>query len=119
MHNSTVLSQALSQHFWICEFVELVSGEKLALNDSRGFTLGGHAIYADNTDRRSSISQEFLERTILAVISPDPDDPNHDAPRRLATLALDRHIDLDERDLRSLHYQVILTDQVLLWLDNG
>lgn len=119
LRNSTGLPQAQSQHFWICEFVELVSGEKLALNDSRGFTLGGRGFYADDADRKSPISRELLERTIVALISPDPDDPNHDAVRRLAALASDRGVDLDERDLRSLRYQVILTDEVLVWLDNG
>lgn len=116
LRNATAATQAHSLHFWVCEFIELDSGEKLALNDSRGFTFGHPQLHPRINDQGFSMSRELFVRTIEAVVSPNPSDLDSDAPRRIARLALARGVSVEERDLRVLRYQVILTGEVLAWL---
>ena len=90
----------------------------MTLHEDRGFTLGlGSSGQSGSVDIRRHLTPENLSRQVLNVVLPDDDEPAEDHPWSwLADLARARGLSVSEDDLRSLPYEVIITDKVRRWL---
>jgi hypothetical protein len=109
---------ARSQGFLVSEFVKLEDGRRVILHRKRGFTIGLPAAPESGAgalrtyETRDSITQE-----VLNTVLPDDDDAGEDHPWPwLAELARARGLSVTAEDLRSLSYEVVLTDDVIRWL---
>lgn len=101
-----------SQSFSVGEFVTLEDRRRVLLHEDRGFTLG-----SGSGDIRQHETLERLTREVLNVVLPDDDDSAEDHPWSwLADLARARGLNVTARDLRSLPYEVIFTDEARRWL---
>ena len=109
--------EARSQSFSVSEFVTLEDGRRVLLNEDRGFTIGLGSARESSADLRRGLTIEVLTRQALNVVRPDDDDAPEDHPWTwLADLARARGLNVSADDLRSLPYEVILTEKVRRWL---
>ena len=110
--------EARSQSFSVREFVTLEDGRRVILHEDRGFTIGWRSSGESGPgDIRGHETLESMTRNVLNVVLPDDDECAEDHPWSwLADLARARGLNVTAEDLRSLPYEVILTDKVIRWL---
>ena len=109
--------KARSQSFSVSELVTLEDGRRVILHEDRGFTIGLGSSRETTADLRRGETREGLTRDVLSVVLPDDDDAGEDHPYSwLADLARARGLNVTADDLRTLPYEVILTDKVRRWL---
>lgn len=105
------------QSFSVSEFALLADGRRVILHNDRGYTLGAPGGGVGDYETVQSVT-----RDVLNVVIPDDDavDAGEEHPWSwLAELARSRGLDVTAEDLRVLPYEVILTDEVLRWLDDS
>jgi hypothetical protein len=109
---------ATTQSFWVSEVATLADGRRVVLHDERGFTVGARGA---RPDLRRGLTRESLVRDVLTVVLPDDDvDEGDDHPWGwLAERCRARGLAVSADDLRALPYDVVLTDDLLRWLDVG
>ena len=107
-----------SQSFSVSEFVTLEDGRRVILHEDRGFTIGWRSSGESGSgDIRGAKTRDSITRNVLNVVLPDDDECAEDHPWSwLADLARARGLNVTAEDLRSLPYEVILTDKVIRWL---
>ncbi len=110
--------QRFSQSFTVAEFVTLDDGRRVILHEDRGFTIGwGSAAARGSADVSAGETEESLTRSVLNAVLPDDDDVDDEHPWSwLAALAHARGLDVTAESMRTLPYQVILSDEVEQWL---
>lgn len=112
-----VADDGRTQRFRIVEFVTLQSGERVALDESRGFTLGWRSTDPSATDPLPGMTRDEISQMVLNAVLPDDDDSPDDHPWSwLVELAQGRGLVVTEEELRHLPYEVTLSDAVLDWL---
>lgn len=97
------------QSFDIGEFAVLDNGDQVNLHRERGFSgwTSGNDYWENSTNER-------IVRDVLTTVLPSEADPAEDHPFQwLAELARSRGIDVTADDLRSVPYEVVLTQRVL------
>lgn len=106
-----------SQSFSVSEFVTLADGQRVILHEDRGFTIGWGSNMADPGEIREGLTPDSITRDVLNTVLPDDDECGDDHPWSwLADLARARGLDVAEEHLRSLAYEVILSDKLIRWL---
>jgi len=112
---------AHSQSFVVSEFVTLDDGRRVILHESRGFTIGWRSSGESGSGDIHSWNHETADsitRNVLNVVRPDDDECPDDHPWSwLASLAQAQGLHVTAEDLRSLPYEVILTESVHQWLE--
>ncbi len=107
-----------SQSFSVSEFVTLDDGQRVTLHADRGFTIGWGSSVASPGELREGLSTESITRDVLNVVLPDDDETEDDHPWPwLVELARARGLEVTEEDLRGLAYEVVLSENVIRWLD--
>jgi hypothetical protein len=109
-----------SQSFSVSEFVTLEDGRRVILHDDRGFTIGVGRASERLDDLRAHETRDSITRNVLLVVLPDDDETaeGEDHPWSwLAELARARGLNVSAEDLRGLPYEVVLTDEVIRWLE--
>jgi hypothetical protein len=103
-----------SQSFSVSEFVTFEDGRRVTLHEARGFTIGwGHS--GESGSPHATV--ENLTQSVLTTVLPDDDQSGEQHPWSwLADLARARGLNVTAEDLRSLPYEVILTEKVRRWL---
>jgi hypothetical protein len=109
------------QSFLVSEFAVLDDGRRVTLHGERGFTAAVRSTGPDDPgDLRHHETIESLTADVLTVVLPDDDDDPEAHPWDwLAGLARARGLDVGPDDLRSLPYEVCLTERVHRWLGAG
>jgi hypothetical protein len=107
-----------SQSFSVSEFVTLEDGRRVILHKDRGFTIGWRSSGESGSgDIRGPKTRDSITQNVLNVVLPDDDECAEDHPWSwLTDLARARGLNVTAEDLRSLPYEVILTDKVIRWL---
>lgn len=107
-----------SVSFSVAEFVTLDDGQRVILHDDRGFTIGsGSPGDTGSGNNWGGETVESITRDVLNVVLPDDDDCEEDHPWLwLVDLARARGLVMTAEDLRSLPYEVVLSDNVARWL---
>lgn len=107
------------QSFWVAEFARLADGRRIVLHDERGFTIGHRiVVHSDHGPTTPAVALDGLtrgdfERNVLAVVLPDEDDSPDEHPWTwLADLAARRGLTARADELRTLPYEVLLTDDL-------
>lgn len=115
---SECTGDARSQSFCVGEFVRLEDERRIVLHEDRGFTIGLGSSAESGIDAiRAHESAESITRNVLNVVRPDDDRCPDDHPWTwLAALARGRGLDVTADDLRSLRYQVVLSERLKRWL---
>jgi hypothetical protein len=110
--------EARAQSFLVSEFVTLADGRRVILHSDRGFTIGWKSAPGSGSDALHRYeTPESITRDVLNAVLPDDDDSGEDHPWPwLAELARARALTVTAADLRSLTYEVVLTDNVIRWL---
>jgi len=110
--------EAGSQSFAVSEFVTLEDGRRVLLHEERGFALGLRTTgEEDPGELRDYLTADGVIRDVLNVVLPDDDESAEQHPWSwLAELARARGLHVTAEDLRTLRYEVILTDRVKEWL---
>ncbi len=90
----------------------------MILHKDRGFTIGWRSSGESGPGEiRNHETADSITRDVLNVVAPDDDESPDDHPWSwLADLARARGLDVTAEDLRSLPYEVILTERVNQWL---
>ncbi|WP_053202741.1 hypothetical protein [Jiangella muralis] len=105
-----------SVSFTVTEFVEVEGSRRVVLRGDLGFTTG----WSSPFPVRESYTEESLTRDVLNVVLPDEDESGEDHPWDwLAELARDRGVIVTADQLRSLPYEVELTERVLHLISAG
>jgi hypothetical protein len=115
-----LFADARSQSFSVSEFVTLEDGRRVILHDDRGFTIGVGRASERLDDLRAHETRDSITRNVLLVVLPDDDETaeGEDHPWSwLAELARARGLNVSAEDLRGLPYEVVLTDEVIRWLE--
>jgi hypothetical protein len=113
------VADARSQSFSVSEFVTLDDGRRVILHSDRGFTIGwrSSAPGPGSDDLQRHETPDSITQDVLNTVLPDDDDSGEDHPWPwLAELARARGLNVTAEDLRSLTYEVVLTDNVIRWL---
>ncbi|MEX2263736.1 MAG: hypothetical protein WD696_17410 [Bryobacteraceae bacterium] len=109
---------ARSQSFLVSEFVTLEDGRRVILHRDRGFTIGWKSAPESGSDAlQRHETPDSITQDVLNTVLPDDDDSGEDHHWPwLAELARARGLNVTAEDLRSLTYEVVLTDNVIRWL---
>lgn len=112
------LDNAPSQSFLVSEFVTLEDGRRVILHRERGFTIGWKpAAGSESDDPRRHETPDTITQDVLNTVLPDDDGTGEDHPWSwLAELARARGLAVTAQDLQSLTYEVVLSDDVIRWL---
>lgn len=112
------VDDAPSQSFSVSEFVRLDDGRRVILHSDRGFTIGWTSAPESGSESlRRHETPDSITHDVLNTVLPDDDDSGEDHPWPwLAELARARGLNATAADLRSLTYEVVLTDNVTRWL---
>jgi hypothetical protein len=107
-----------SQSFSVSEFVTLDDGRRLILHEARGFTIGwGSTAARGSADVSAGETRESLTRSVLNAVLPDDDEVVDEHPWSwLASLAQARGLDVTTESMRTLPYEVTLSDRAEQWL---
>lgn len=108
-----------SQDFRVSEYLILDTGERIVLEDERGFTT---AAFVDGARIQSQAveTRESLTASILNVVLPDDDTTGDAHPWDwLAELAHARGVAVTADELRDVPYRIRMTPQVEAWLSNA
>jgi hypothetical protein len=101
-----------TQSFSVSEYLRWDDGQRVMLHHDRGFTIG-----SSTGAVRGSESPASITRTVLNVVLPDDDDVEESHPWAwLAELARIQGVSVTAEDLRSLPYDVVLTEELMTWL---
>ncbi len=108
-----------TQSCWVAEFARLADGRRVVLHEERGFTTSRRTVVQGEHGRAAvptagdDLTVDDVERTVLAVVLPDDDDsPDQHPWEWLAELAVRRGLPVRADDLRSLPYEIVLTDEL-------
>ena len=108
---------SVSQSFWVSEFVLLANGRRVILHEARGFTISAPIGPHSAGLTRVAMTRVEIERTVLAVVRPDPEDGQEHPWAWLAQLARGRGLDVTADQLSGQPYEVVLTEGLTRWLD--
>lgn len=116
-HGADDGTRAPSQSFSVSEFVTLEDGRCVILHKDRGFTISWRSSgEPGSSEIQNHETAESITGNVLNVVRPDDERPDDHPWSWLAELARARGLDVTAEDLRSLPYEVILTDRVNQWL---
>jgi hypothetical protein len=106
-----------SQHFSVSEFASLGDGRRVILHRDRGFTIAwGRGV--DGPPLSTTETVESVTRNVLNVVLPDEDNGDDHPWSWLAKLCRSHGLNVTADELKSLPYQVILTEGVSEWLQS-
>ncbi len=115
-----IVADARSQSFSVSEFVTLEDGRGVLLHQDRGFTIGVGRASERYDDLRAGQTRDSIIQDVLNVVLPDDNETAavEDHPWSwLAELARARGLNVTAEDLRGLPYEVVLTGEVIRWLE--
>lgn len=113
-------SDARARSFSVSEFVMLDDDRRVLLHKDRGFTIS-QAISSkfDAEHIEFKATRDIIIQNVLTTVLPDEGESDEDHPWGwLAELARARGLEVTAEDLRHLNYEVVLSDEVIRWLDS-
>lgn len=107
-----------SQSFSVSEFVTLEDGRQVTLHKDRGFTIGWRSSTESTADEKHDHeTRSSIIQNVMNVVLPDDEDCAESHPWSwLAQRAQSRGLNVTAEGLRSLTYEIVLTDSVVQWL---